>query len=68
MEREIIITTRDRLLRGWQNSMEMVRDFETYAKECKDDGNAANLFRQFAEDEGHHAAQFRTLLQQYQDS
>ena len=67
MEEEIRITTRDRLLRGWQNSMELVRDFETYAKEIHDDGKAAALFRRFAEDEGHHAAQLREMLHQYQD-
>ena len=68
MEREIQITTRDRLLRGWQNSMELVRDFETYSKEIKDDREAAALFKQFAEEEGCHAARFRELLHQHQES
>ena len=68
MEHEVIITTRDRLLRGWQNSMELVRDFETYSKEIKDDKEAIALFKEFAEDEGLHAARFREMLHQYQDS
>jgi len=30
---EIEITTYDRLLRAWENSMELVRDYEMYSKE-----------------------------------
>ena len=68
MEHEITITTRDRLLRGWQNSMELVRDFETYSKEIEDDKEAIDLFKQFAEEEGHHAARFSKLLHKYEGS
>ena len=68
MEQEITITTRDRILRGWQNATELVRDLETYSKEIKDNTEAAALFKQFAEEEGHHAAQLRQLLLQHCDS
>lgn len=34
---DIEITTRDKLLRAWENSMELVRDFENYSKDIKDD-------------------------------
>lgn len=61
-DNEIQITTRDRLLRAWENSMELVRDFETYSKEIKDDKKVATIFAEFAKDEGLHATKFRELL------
>ena len=54
-------------MRAWENSMELTRDFEVYAKEIGDNGDAAQMFREFAEDEGHHAARLREMLHQYQD-
>jgi len=63
---EIRITTRDRLLRAWENSMELVRDFQHYANLAEDDPAASQMFADFAEDEGRHAAAFREILQQYQ--
>lgn len=65
-QHEIKITTRDRLLRAWENSMELVRDFEAYSKEVQDDEKAAKLFAAFAEDESCHASQFREILHSYQ--
>ena len=62
---QIKITTRDRLMRGWENSMELVRDFENYAKEIVDDRQASALFAQFAEEEGVHAAKFHEILHNY---
>ncbi|MDD2221541.1 MAG: rubrerythrin [Clostridia bacterium] len=64
---QIDITTRDRLLRAWRNSTEMVRDFNKYSKEIEDDNQTAEVFAQFAVDEGLHAAKFREILHQYQD-
>lgn len=64
---EIRITTHDRLLRAWENSMELVRDFQTYSDEV-DDHQVSNVFAQFAEDEGHHAAKLRELLIKSQDN
>ena len=67
MKQDIIeITTRDRLLRGWENSMELTRDFENYAAEIQDDNDAVNLFARCAEEECRHAAQLREMLLQYQ--
>ena len=34
---DIKITSYDRLLRAWENSMELTRDFEVYSKEVDDD-------------------------------
>lgn len=62
---KIEITTEDRIKRAWENSMELVRDFESYSKEIKDNEIAA-VFAQFAEDEGHHASKFREMLHKYQ--
>ncbi|MCX7746216.1 MAG: rubrerythrin [Clostridia bacterium] len=58
---EIEITTYDRLLRAWENSMEMVRDFEMYSKRIEDE-KIKEVFKQFAEDEGMHATKLRELL------
>lgn len=63
---EIEITTYDRLLRAWENSMEMVRDFEMYSKRIEDN-KVKDMFKQFAEDEGMHASQLRQVLLQYKD-
>ena len=63
-DKKIVITTRDRVLRAWQNSTELVRDFENYAKETSDDKTAAK----YAVDEGRHAAELLKLLHDYQDN
>ncbi len=64
---EVNITTRDKLLRAWQNSMETVRDFETYSKEISDDNQARDIFREYAEEEAVHAAKFREMLLERQN-
>lgn len=58
---EIKITTHDHLMRAWENSMELTRDFETYSKEI-DDNNIRKLFSDFATDEGIHASKIREIL------
>ena len=63
---DVKITTYDKLLRAWQNSMELVRDFEVYSKEVKDNDEARDAFAEFAEDECLHAARFRELILKYQ--
>lgn len=65
-QKEIVITTRDKLLRGWENSKELVRDFENYSKEIEDDPRVSELFASFAEDEALHASRLRELLHEYQ--
>ncbi|NLD51056.1 MAG: rubrerythrin [Clostridiaceae bacterium] len=64
---EIEITTYDRLLRAWENSMEMVRDFEMYSKRIEDQ-KVKDVFKQFAEDEGLHATKLRELLLEYKNN
>lgn len=59
---QVKITTYDRLLRAWQNSMEMTRDFETNSKSIEDNEDVKQMFKQFAEDEGMHASKLRTQL------
>jgi len=59
-------TNRDRVLRAWQNSMELVRDFQLYARELEDEPETAAVFREFAEDECVHASRFRDILRQYE--
>lgn len=58
---EIEYTVYDRLLRAWENSMELVRDFEMYSKRV-DDEKISAVFKKFAEDEGMHASELRDLL------
>lgn len=63
----IEFTTYDRLLRAWENSMEMVRDYEMYSKRIEDQ-NVKGVFKQFAEDEGKHASKLRELIVEYRRS
>lgn len=63
----IKITTRDRLLRAWENSTELVRDFECYSQEIKDDEKVAKIFAEYAEDEGIHASKFLEILNDYEE-
>lgn len=63
---QVEINTRDRLLRAWENSMELTRDFQIYSQEIKDNSEAAQAFAKFAENEGMHAAKLRELLLEYQ--
>lgn len=58
---EIEYTTYDRLLRAWENSMELVRDFEMSSKRIEDE-DVKQIFKQFAEEEGMHASKFRQML------
>lgn len=63
-DHEVIITTYDRLLRAWENSMELVRDYEMYSKRIEED-EVKSVFKQFAEDEGLHASKLRSILIDY---
>lgn len=61
---EIEITTYDRLLHAWKNSMELVRDYEMYSKRI-DDEDIKDIFKNFAEDEGIHASKLRDIILNY---
>ena len=62
------ITNRDHVLRAWQNSTELVRDYQAYAQETAHDDKAlSHLFAQFAEEEAVHATKLLTLLRGYEN-
>lgn len=63
-ENEVEITTYDRLLRAWENSMELVRDYEMYSKRIEDQ-QVKKVFKEFAQDEGMHATTLRGMLLNY---
>ena len=65
-EKPVQITTRDKVMRAWENSMELTRDFELYSKQINDDDEIASVFAQFAEEECVHAARFREILHKIQ--
>ncbi len=56
------ITARDRILRAWQNSTELVRDYQSYAAEAKESSTLSSMFGRYAEDEAHHAAELLDIL------
>lgn len=56
------VTIHDRLMRAWENSMELTRDFEMYSKRIPD-GEVADMFKEFAEDEAMHASKLRSILE-----
>ncbi len=66
MSQEIKITTRDKLLRAWENTKELVRDFECYSKEV-DDEKVRSVFKKLAEDECMHASELQKVLIEYQE-
>ena len=66
-EDKIEFTHRDRVMRAWQNSMEMVRDYQLYAKEMDDHPQVAKTFHEFAETEAQHAACLRDILRSFQN-
>ena len=61
--KDIHISTRDRVMRAWQNSMEAVRDYQRYAKEIRDP-HISDLFSRCAETEGYQAAALHEVLSQ----
>ena len=62
-----IVTTRDRVLRAWENSTELVRDYEVYSKQITDSSEISSLFGDFAEDEAKHAAKLLELLRGFEN-
>lgn len=62
---EVKINTRDRLLRAWENSMQLVREFKVCEKEIEDEA-ISSLFSKFAEEEGLHASEFKEAIIKYE--
>lgn len=63
-DNEIEYTTYQRLLMAWENSKELVRDFEMYSKRVEEK-EVSELFKKFAEDEGDHASKLREMILKY---
>ena len=59
---KIRITPRDRLMRAWESSTGLVRDYRAYALELGRESELGRLFAEYAEEEGHHAARLLELL------
>ena len=55
-------SARDRLLRAWEDAMELVRKLETFSHETEEE-DVAKLFSAFAEDEALIAARLFEELQ-----
>lgn len=66
MDKQVEPTTRDRLMRAWENSMELIRDFETYSKRIENE-EVKKIFKRFAEDEGKHASELRSMLERIEN-
>ena len=55
------------MLRAWQNSTELVRDYQAYAHELEaDNKELTKLFSELAEDEAAHAAKLLDVLRGYE--
>ncbi len=63
---KIKTTTRDRLMRAWEDSMELVRDFELSSHEIADNPEVAHFFSESALSQGLQASKFRELLEKYE--
>ena len=61
----ISITTRDRLLRAFEDSMELVRDYQCYSSKIEDDKRVFEVFMELAEDGGAHASKLLEILKEY---
>lgn len=58
------ITKRDRVLRAWQVSTGLVREYQEYAREIEnEDKELAKTFAQLSENEAHHSALLLKVLQ-----
>jgi len=64
LDRNDIMNTRDCLQRAWDNTMELVRDFEMYSKNIRDE-EVAGTFKKMAEEQGMMAHNLRELYNQY---
>ncbi len=57
------ITKRDRILRAWQESTGLVREYQEYAKEIEhDDIEISQLFATLALNEAEHSAKLLEIL------
>lgn len=64
IDNDIEYTTYDRLLRAWESSQELVRDYEMYSKRIEEE-EVSVVFKKFAQDEGEHASKLREMILKY---
>ena len=63
-----VITSRDRILRAWQNSTELVRDYQQYSHEFEQkESKLSAMFTEFAQNEAERAARLLVLLRGYDE-
>ena len=63
-----VITSRDRILRAWQNSTELVRDYQQYSHEFEQkERKLSTMFAEFAQNEAERAARLLVLLRGYDE-
>lgn len=61
------ITKRDRVLRAWQVSTGLVREYRGYADEIQnEDKGLALYFNELAEKEAEHSAKLREILKRFE--
>jgi uncharacterized membrane protein (DUF106 family) len=60
----VVMDTRDCLQRAWDNTKELVRDFEMYSKRIEDK-KVSETFKKMAEEQGMMAHDLRELFNQY---
>ena len=58
------LNTRDFLMKALLQEQEMVRDYQRFAQQT-DDQEAAQIFRQWAEDDGLRANKIKHLIEKY---
>ncbi|MDO4742408.1 MAG: rubrerythrin [bacterium] len=61
----IKITARDRVLRAWENTMELVRDFRKYVDEIEDNDQLREMFEEYAQTLAQQASQLLDILRRY---
>jgi hypothetical protein len=64
LNRNNMMNARDCLQRAWNNTMELVRDFEMYSKNINDK-KVSGIFKKMAEEQGMMAHDLRELFNQY---
>lgn len=63
------ITKRDRVLRAWQVSTGLVREYQEYAREIEnEDAELSKTFAQLSENEAHHSALLLKILQKEENN
>lgn len=65
IRRCLYMQERDILMKALLDEQEKVRDFEVHSKKLKDE-EAKKVFKQLAEEHGHHARQIQQLLGRFE--